>query len=128
MRALLAALIFEQELAAQQPARIVRHALQPLLHGLLFLVLRAVLRVGAETGRLVFLRVLFFLLLQRLVHALREILLRLRVGLVGAGLLLRVLVLALVALLAGGRTRRLILLLFAAALPVLRLLVLFRIL
>src|SRR5579864_215818 len=103
-RALLAALVFEQEFAAQQAARIVRHALQPLLHGLLFFVLRAFLCVRAEADRLVFLCILL-LLLQGFVHALREIFLRLRVGLVGTGLLLRLFVVAAVTLLAGGRTR-----------------------
>ena len=63
--------MFEGELATQQATRIVRHAPQPLLHGLLFLGLARVDGLGDLLG------VLVALFLQRLLHLLRELFLRL---------------------------------------------------
>ena len=121
---MLAQLIFELKLAPQQAARIVRHALQQLLHRLLVFVLLGVALARAKADRLLFFR--FALLLRQfLAHFLAIVLLgllrlgrllaiRLRIGLVfGTALLRRFSLLLRIALLIRLRLLRIVLLLIA---------------
>ena len=75
--AVAAALAFELELAPQQAAWIIRHALQPLLDRLLLFIVRLAVLSCAQAQRPLLLLLAF---LQRLIHRLLELLLRLLLG------------------------------------------------
>ena len=117
---ILAALIFDLELAAQQTARIVRHPLDPLLHGLIVLVLLLAALVRAQAHRLRLLVSFLGVFLHGLAHLLAELLLRLLLGFVAWLLGVRRLLLVAVFAFAG----LLLLLLTVLCLRVLRLLTL----
>src|SRR6185312_2411331 len=93
-------LVFEPELAPQQAAGIVRHARQPLLDGLIFLVLRLVAFARTQPHRFGFALLLVgfgpALLLQLAIHVLAELVAGIAFGLLLLGLLL------------GGRLLRLV--------------------